>query len=470
MDMSKKNLKDDSLYTLIFKNSVEGILVSDRNGKIVQANPCCLHIFGYSAHELIGQEVEKLIPQRLVSKHIAHRGSYIKKPQARKMSSGLKLQGLKKNGEEVPLEISLSYASTEEGFLVICFIRDASDTDQLEYQLKRERKLIKKYLEVTNSIFLVIDHNERIRMVNRAGSEVFGVPEDQLKGKNWFDEFIPEQERESVRDIFRKMIKGEIGLTSFHENHIVNSHGEKRLIEWQNTLINDRNGLPEATLSSGIDITEKRETEKARTEALITGQENERRRVAQELHDGLGQSISAIGLNLNALEPELENFNIQFRKVYSDLKSKLNDTLDEVRAISRNLTPRILEDFGLARALEYLFETIDESTDVQMSLNLYGDLSGVDSAVSLGIYRMVQELTNNALRHARSETINVYVTRNENSILTLVEDDGIGFDTKSKPEGMGLSNVQARAELLKGEIHIDSNHQSGTSISIDIPL
>ncbi|KYG82480.1 PAS domain-containing sensor histidine kinase [Roseivirga echinicomitans] len=463
-------LKDDFISPLIFKNSVEGILVTSSDGLIVQANPSCLKTFGYSFDELIGQPVEKLLPGNLSTVHLQHRKNYVKNPQFRKMASGLELIGLNKVGNEVPLEISLSYVHSKVGLLVICFIVDISNSKKLERELKKERKMIQQYLEVTSSIFLILNKDETIAVANKAAGDLLGVSENELKGMNWFDEFIPESERENVRSLFHEMIDSKTGISLTNENLIINAQGEQRLIEWHNTVLKDRLGMPDATLSSGVDITEKRALEKTRKEALVMGQENERRRIAQELHDGLGQSISAINLNLNALEPELEGFTERFKGIYSNLKSKLNETIEEVRSISRNLTPRILEDFGLGRALEYLCDTIDKSTQVKLNLSLHGDLLNIDQKIALGLYRIIQELVNNALHHANPKNINVHVTRDKSEIIVLVEDDGGGFDPNMKFFGLGLSNMQSRVEVLNGQVEVDSNDKSGTTISITIPI
>ncbi|MCE7993992.1 MAG: PAS domain S-box protein [Roseivirga sp.] len=468
--MARQHLKDDLIFPLIFENSVEGILVTNDKGKIIRTNPSCLSIFGYTPEEMLDQPVEMLIPINLRDRHIHNRENYAMNPESRPMASELEIMGLRKSGEKIPLEISLSHANSEIGALTICFIVDVSNKHSLKTALENERELIRQYLDVTKSIFLVLGKNEQIIAVNKQGSKLLGLPEDELKGKNWFDEFIPEAERESVRAVFIRMMNNEIGITHSNENSIIGSGGNRHLIEWHNTLLKDKFGQPEATLSSGVDITEKRALEREKTEALVLGQENERRRLAQELHDGLGQSISAIGLNLNALEPELKSFNDKFKKIYEEVKEKLNETVEEVRAISRNLTPKILDDFGLQKALEHLCDTIDKSTLVELNLNLYGDMSNVDKVQALGIYRIIQELVNNALRHADPKNVFVHVTRGESEWIVLVEDDGRGFDPVAKPKGMGLSNVRSRAELLKGEVHIDSNEKSGTTVSVNIPL
>ncbi len=463
-------LLHDSIFSLIFENSAEGILVTDSHGKIIRANPSCLKIFGFEIAEVLNQPVENLIPTKFTKEHAQHKKAYLKNPQVRQMASGLEVFGLHKSGKQIPLEISLSYIKSEIDLLVVCFIADVTNRKRLESELRKEREMIQQYLDVTSSIFLVLNRKGQVAMINKAGSELLGLPENKLKGENWFNKFIPLAERKSVREIFDKMMRDDPGISLSAENLVIGKNRDLRLIEWQNTVLKNKSGRPEATLSSGVDITSKRALEIERTEALVIGQENERRRLAQEMHDGLVQSISAIGLNLNSLEPELKHFNEQFNKIYDEVRHSLNQTIDEVRTISRNLTPHILEKFGLPSALEHLFETIEKSTTVELSLSLHGDLLLIDKKAALGLYRIIQELINNALKHAEASLVHVHVTRTPSELIGIVEDDGNGFDVDVKSKGMGLSNIVSRAQLLNGEIHVDSSKKSGTSVSINIPL
>lgn len=463
-------LDNGYLFDIIFKHSVEGILVTDQKGQIVHCNPRCEDIFGYTHEELIGQPVEMLVPANLKATHIQHRSMYASNPQFRQMGSGLELMGSTKDGHQVPLEISLSHADSKVGLLVICFIVDISTRKRLQDELEKERAMIRQYMDVTTSIFLVVNKDERIIMANNAAGELLGVSPKELTGKNWFEEYLFTSDKEEVRQVFRKMLVEETPVTFTHENHVIGADGKPRLIEWHNTLLKDEHGRPEATLSSGIDITEKRAIERARTEALLLGQENERQRIARELHDGLGQSISAINLNLNAFEPELEKFTNKIQEIYSKLKNRLNETMNEVKSISYNLTPRILEDFGLSKALEHMIEILREPNEIEFNLSLHGDLLNLDQKYALAIYRIVQELVNNSIKHAGPTEINIHVIRAANGIDLLVEDNGKGFDPAENKPGLGLSNVQSRVDILNGELHIDSNEKSGTSISISIPL
>lgn len=460
----------DSLCTLIFENSAEAILVTDSNGKIILGNPSCLDLFEYSASEIGGMEIEKLIPKELKKALRTHGEDFVKNPEFRKTRSYLTLTGKKKSSGKLPLEIGLSPIKSGSEIYFVCFILDVSDRQNWTNKILYQQMLLKNYLAVTSSMFVILDSNENIVLINKVGSEILGISEKDATGKNWFNEFLPPDEKESIRVFFKKMVSGEIKDTNTHENNIINFEGKKRMIEWNNTIIRNENGKIDAVLSNGVDVTERRISEDAKKQALINGQEIERRRISQELHDGLGQAISAISLNMNSLEQELENFNLRFKTIYVDLKAKLDNAVDEIRTISRNLTPKILEDFGLAKALEHLGETIDKSTNIELHMSLHGDLENLDNKISLAVYRIVQELISNAVRHAYPKNINLYVTRGSGDILVIVEDDGEGFDPEKPTLGLGISNLRSRIQLLRGDLNIDSQIKGGTSISINIPL
>lgn len=465
-----EGFKEEIIAPLIFRHAVEGILVTDRYGKIVLANPSCLALFGYAQDAMVGQKVEMLMPQGLRERHVGHRQAFTQKPEKRQKASGIRMQGLTREGIEMPLEISLSFFENEKGLFVICFIVDVTERERLTQKMERKKLLLSQYLEVTDAVFLVLDKNACIDLINPKGCELLGLTAEEAQGKNWFDHFVPEDERTSVRKVFEGVLDGSLEGSAFYENHIVDAKGSRRLMEWQNTVLLDEEGLPKATLSSGIDITEKRAAENARKWALVEGQEEERRRIARDLHDGLGQSISAISLNLNSLEPELEKFNKQFNHIYDRLRGQLTDTIEDVRSITHNLMPRILEDYGLEKALEHLCDTLDQSTEVKVSLDAIEGLQPMAPNQQMGIYRIVQELVNNALKHAQADHIDVQLSQLEGKMTILVEDDGNGFDPKRPSDGLGFPNVRTRLELLNGQMFIDTDSRQGTSITIEIPL
>ncbi|OEK00996.1 hypothetical protein BFP97_05490 [Roseivirga sp. 4D4] len=316
---------------------------------------------------------------------------------------------------------------------------------------------------------LVTNSKAEIVRINPSCTRIFGYTEEELIGKK-IEVLIPEKFHErhvKHRENYAKapQVRRMAAATDLYG---LRKDATQVPLEISLTYIKHEKEL--FVLAFIVDVTDKRKLEKAKSLALVEGEENERRRIAQELHDGIGQAISSISLNLNALEPELEKFNHRFQEIYGVLKGEIENTMQEVRTISHNLTPRILEDYGLQHALEHLCATIDDSTDVELHLHFNGEALDFKDGIGIGLYRMIQEAVNNALRHGAPKVVNVHLTRTDHELLVLVEDDGCGFDVENTPKGLGMNNIESRAHLLKGEVHFDSNEQSGTTVSINIPI
>lgn len=150
-----------------------------------------------------------------------------------------------------------------EESMVFAIVRDITHEKEVAEVLHMERDRAQAYLEVAGVMFIAIDPDEKISMINRKGCDILGVTASEATGMNWFDNFIPESDREEVRKVFHKIIQGQLGTVEFYENLILNKRGEERLIAWNNTLLKDNNGRITGTLSSGEDITERNKAEKA---------------------------------------------------------------------------------------------------------------------------------------------------------------------------------------------------------------
>jgi signal transduction histidine kinase len=233
--------------------------------------------------------------------------------------------------------------------------------------------------------------------------------------------------------------------------------------------VKDERGIPIATLSSGTDITEKRAAEKAVMHALIEGQEAERQRIAKELHDGLGQSLTAIRLNLNTLDADFEKFNQQSKEGFERVKSIVGSATQDVKTISRNLMPSVLQDYGLVKALEYLCQTINDTQQVRVHLQTHHIDPLLDFSIATGLYRIAQELLNNMLKYAQAKEVQIQLLGHEKSVVLMVEDDGVGFNIEKVEKGLGLKNIDARIKALGGSLLIDTQPGQGTSVTVEIP-
>jgi PAS domain S-box-containing protein len=196
--------------------------------------------------------------------------------------------------------------------------------------------------------------------------------------------------------------------------------------------------------------------------ALLEGQEQERTRLARELHDGLGQMLNVLKMNLFQ------------EQASSAVLSAVDEIITEVKMINNNLMPLVLEDFGLEAGVQTLINHVQHSNDAEIYFysNLRQERFG--QKLEVGVYRVLQEALNNAAKYAQAKNISVQLTRQPDSLLIMVEDDGNGFDLPAvkgkKHKGYGLLNMQFRIEALNGKIHFDTMPGRGCVINIILPL
>jgi len=207
------------------------------------------------------------------------------------------------------------------------------------------------------------------------------------------------------------------------------------------------------------------------TRAIITAEENERKRIATELHDGIGQLFSAVKLNLSNLFTKVPLENSQVQNLADKTIALVDESCIELRSISHNMMPNVLLKKGLTAALRDFIEKID-AEQLRVQLDAVGLKEGIDQNTETVLYRVIQELVNNVIKHSQANQLFIQIDLSENEIRIHIEDNGIGFvveDAKNKG-GLGLANVMTRIEFLKGSVEWDSSPGRGSLVSVFVPL
>jgi two-component system, NarL family, sensor kinase len=215
-------------------------------------------------------------------------------------------------------------------------------------------------------------------------------------------------------------------------------------------------------------IVHEREKQMVAMNSIIQGQEAERSRMAKDLHDGLGSMLSGIKLNLSSIKGNMaipENDTLLFNKSLV----QLDNAITEMRRVAHNMMPEALLKFGLPEAIRDYCDGINESNLVKMKFTSIGMSQPLEKSTEVILYRIVQELTNNAIKHASAKNIFIQLNRHEQGTTLTVEDDGKGFDITQIKKGNGLQNVQSRVDYLKGTMEINSIPGKGATFNIEIP-
>lgn len=202
-------------------------------------------------------------------------------------------------------------------------------------------------------------------------------------------------------------------------------------------------------------------------ESMIIGQEEERKRISTDLHDSLGGMLSALKLQYDSLH--LNHKALDKDEDYNNINSLIDTACDEVRNIARNLKPASLEKIGLKAALTDLVNRYKRVPNAEVTLHFHKTDKKLDYNTKVHVYRIIQELINNALKHSKCNELEIQISSLNDEFVIMVEDDGVGFDKLNAVYGHGIENIRSRVNILKGDLQIDTQKDRGTSVIIHIP-
>lgn len=220
------------------------------------------------------------------------------------------------------------------------------------------------------------------------------------------------------------------------------------------------------------EVTREKELEAAALNAMLEGQETERKRISKEIHDSIGPALSTIKVSMEALQTKLPK-DVGVEEEWAEIYTLLDDVSSDVRSVSHTLTPPALEQFGLIPTFEALFTKLNNSRKIKLHFLHALKNERYDNLIELNLYRVIQELINNAMKHSGAKNIYLQMFQKSDTIYFTAEDDGKGFNLDQEyehPRGIGLQNMESRIRSIGGVFHIDSTPGKGTIISIEIPL
>ncbi len=348
-EVERRTAAEERHWTLL-ESAPDGMVVCDATGRIAFANAQAEALFGIPRAELIGRNVEVLIPGRLRDLHVDHRTNYLRAPRLRPMGAGLPLHGRRSDGSEFPVEISLSPVLTKSGTLVIAAIRDITER-------RRAETIVREYAD-------------RLESLSRQ---------------------------------------------------------------------------------------------------LLTAQESERRMMARELHDEIGQSLTALKLALSSSRERLATSAL-------DESVELTErVLQQVRELSLDLRPALLDDLGLLPAIRWLVDRQARRAGWTVRIDAADLQHGLPAEVEIAGFRIVQEALTNVMRHAGARHVAVSVQQTDAGLTLTIQDDGCGMDVGKahsralRGSSMGLLGMEERVSLLGGHLTIESQPGAGTTVRASIP-
>lgn len=202
-------------------------------------------------------------------------------------------------------------------------------------------------------------------------------------------------------------------------------------------------------------------------ELTLTAQEEERQRIARDLHDGIVQDLTVLKMNISKLEESSEN---EIKIELPIIATKIDKASKEVRSISHQMMPLALRELGLSAALQDVLEKMLTPNNIAFEFEEVEMEERVPQVIEISLYRIAQELINNVVKHSKASLVNVMLTKRNNFITMIFEDNGKGFSSSKKSEGIGMTSLNSRVKMVNGEIKFETEEGSGTMAIVKIPL
>ena len=245
--------------SILFEFAPDAYYLNDLRGNFIDGNKAAEKITGYKKEELIGKNFLNLKLLRL--DQIPKAAESLVKNALGKPTGPDEFTLIRKDGDRVGVEISTYPVEIKNKTVVLSIARDITERKRAEEALRKERDIAQQYLDLAGVMFVAINTKGEVTLINKKGCEILGYSEEEIVGKNWFDNFLPKRLLDQVKPVSEKLLAGELETTEYFENPILTKQGEEKLVAWHNILLKDETGNIIGHLSSGEDITERKQAE-----------------------------------------------------------------------------------------------------------------------------------------------------------------------------------------------------------------
>ena len=467
----------------ILDSTMDAVITTDEEQRILLFNTSAEKVFLWPRAAVLGQRLDVLLPERVRSVHQHHVAKFGETGvTSRRMGDRTVLLGLRANGDEFPIEASISQLSENGKKIYTVILRDITARKRAEDLLAESEARLRSILDSAMDAIITVDQNQHIVLFNAAAEAVFGCPRDQAVGAPlaWF---IPERFRAGHAGHVRQF--GEAGTSSrrMGAQRIVTGlrrNGEEFPIDASISHFS-QNGEEFYTVILR-DVTERVRAEEAlnrsREElrelasASNSVREQEKSRIARELHDELAQALTALKMDVAWVRERLPAEQGPTAEKLAAMQQMLDSTVAATRRISADLRPLMLDDLGLVPAAEWLVQNFRQRTGIACELALGVPELELRDPHATAIFRILQESLTNIARHAQASLVEVTVDVEDSAVCLTVHDNGRGFEPQQsrKPNSYGLMGLRERAYLLGGDVRIDSGRGRGTTIEVRIPI
>ncbi len=380
-----------------------------------------------------------------------------------------RLVSSEKNAQKLTKEIGALYASLESSYEKLSYINQPAENPKLYAKADKG-----------GNVFFISDLFAEI--TNRK------IETQEIQVAELFDRL---ENRDDMMDAIIDLVsngeiwQGALQFTDYKKSErwadvvVIPVYNEREEIEelqvFGSDITKQKYAEQNMHLKSRAEIDKKINEQKFRSVLILEGQEEERKRIAMDIHDGIGQQLTSLKFQIESVD--MKNVQATETKI-NEIKQGIKDVIKEVRRVTFNLKPTVLGDYGMQAALSVFIREISKLTDINLLYKTEGDISfRLPQKVENNIFRIVQEAINNAIKYSGASRIEVLLKQTENNVVITINDEGKGFDEKivearsvNIESGRGFFNMYERTEYINGHLEIKSAPGEGTIVTLSVPL
>ncbi len=465
----------EPLLRAILDAALDAFILIDAGGVIHQWNRQAEQVFGWDESEAVGRTLaETIIPPRHKERHAQELARLAATGEGRLLNRRIEISARRRDGREFPIELTIAAVRHGDTQLFGAFVREITERQQVEERLRFQATILQN---VPDSI-IAIDLEGRVMYWNDGATALFGYTTDEMLGQT-LERLYPDAGLDGLAADIKQILEGQVLIKDWNGRR---RDGSPVWVDVKTAVMRDTHGQAIGLLGVGKDITERkradeelRATHKRLREfagRMRSVREQERALMARQIHDELGQVLTALGMDVAWLESRLPAQDRPLVEKCRAMAALIEATIGRVRTLATELRPAVLDDLGLLAAIEWETQQFARRTGIACALDLPATLPPLDADRSTDLFRILQEALTNVVRHAAAHHVDVQVRETPAELVLGVSDDGRGIATAEamNPRSLGLLGMRERALLWNGTVDVRARPQGGTSVIVQLPL
>ena len=465
----------EPLLRALLDSALDAFILVDTGGVILQWNRQAEAVFGWESSEAIGRTLtETIIPQRYHERHAQGLARFAATGEGRLLNRRIEITARNRDGREFPIELTIAPVRQGDTQLFGAFVRDITDRKATEDQLRFQSTI----LATVRDCVAVVDLTGRIQFWNAGAEAVFGYTAEEMVGRSAAI-LYPDGNADRVPGDMQRIQNGEDLSGEWQRRR---KDGTLVWVDTRRVVLRDPRGHAIGVLAVAKDITERKQSDEALRATherlrefagrMRSVREQERALMARQIHDELGQVLTALGMDVAWLEARLPAQDRPLVEKCQAMSAIIEGTIGRVRTLATELRPAVLDDLGLLAAIEWETQQFARRTGIACTLELPATLPPLDADRSTDLFRILQEALTNVVRHAAAHHVDVQVRETAAELVLGVSDDGRGIATAEamNPRSLGLLGMRERALLWNGTVDVRARPQGGTSVIVQLPL